>query len=221
MKNEKKPLKQKATRPVLVKKKDQEKEPEETSNEPVKTEPKKIIPLKNKNSFKGLIIPLIILLLLSLATSVWLFREHFGEAEKENKVQPVKRNQTELRLQDYITNASSDTLYLGSVFGNSIFLTDSIYINRPVLYLKGPVEFLRDSNYVKGGPAIVVGPKCKQVVLDSLAFNGFELAILSYDPAILQMKDLVYKNTRLSIAYMVKHEEPQVMPADSLIKREN
>ena len=49
----------------------------------------------------------------------------------------------------------------------------------------------------------------------------YDQAFLSYDPAVLQMKDLVYKNTRLSIAYMVKHDEPPVMPVDSLIKREN
>jgi PPM family protein phosphatase len=193
----------------------------EPVKEPVKNQPQKVIPVKKKNPFKGLILPLIILLLLSLATSVWLFREHFGETETDNKEQLVKRNKVELRLQDYITNAPSDTLYLGSVFGGSIPLTDSIYINRPVLYLKGPVEFFRDSNYVKGGPALVVGPKCKLVVLDSLSFNGFELAILSYDPAILKMKDLVYKNTRLSIAYMVKKEEPNVLLNDSLINREN
>ena len=221
VKNEKKPLKQKATRPVLVKKKDLEQEPAELIKEPVKNDPPKIIRLKNKNPFKGLIIPFVILLLLSLATSVWLFREHFGKSDEEVKRPPVNRNKAELRLQDYINNASSDTLYLGSVFGDSILLTDSIYINRPFLYLKGPAEFFRDSNYLKGGPAIVIGPKCKQVMLDSLSFNGFELAILSYDPAILQMKDLSYKNTRLSIAYMVKQVESPVMQMDSVIKREN
>jgi PPM family protein phosphatase len=219
VKNSKKTSKQKATKPVLVKKKDL---PAAVEDAPVSTE----IQTKKRKG-KGVLFLLAAISLVSIATSVWLFRELFvkGSAnDTEETITPtaIVKNQNEIALQDSINNSVQPFLLLSpSVFGDTIKLTDTIWINRETLYLKGPVVFYRDSNFLSGGPALAIGKNCKYIMLDSIEFSGFDLALLAGDPAVLQMRDLKFPGTKLSVAYTVPDSVVRQRPAmnnDSVLR---
>ncbi|MBA2746774.1 MAG: serine/threonine-protein phosphatase [Flavisolibacter sp.] len=202
VKNEKEPAKQKATRPLLIKKNDVQ---SPVASGPVEKEPAiREKPLKTNRSPIALILILSILCLLSIATSVWLFREHF--IKKEQAVLPVHAlNANEISLQDSVSSTTSNLLFLHhSVFGDTIRISQVIRINRDSLRIKGPVVIICDSSFVSGGPAFNLGPLCKNIVLDSIRFVGFELAILTREQSVLKMNQVTFDDTRISVAYALK-----------------
>jgi serine/threonine protein phosphatase PrpC len=197
--NNKKPIKQKATKPIVVKKKGFTKSENTSLKIPETTIETK--PLKTTKINKGLIIFLSLLSIFSLGGFIWMY---WQQKKSPSVISPLNTEKTlqEEKLQGAINDVSSDTLYLSdSVFGKSIALTDTIWINRDSLYIKGfGNTILRDSAFASSGPALVISQQSKHIILDNINFQNFNIAILVSNDA-LQLSNVQFKNCNISVGY--------------------
>ncbi|RYE19134.1 MAG: serine/threonine-protein phosphatase, partial [Sphingobacteriales bacterium] len=224
--NDKKPLQQSATMPAASLKIN------DTSDKdviPVKQNIVQSEPAPEKKG-SGLTVLLGILCLLFLGTTVWLF------LQQQNNNAPVSplpvdtaravRNEQETLLQDAFDNATGDTLVLSdTVFKSRVIITDTLHINKDTLYVKVQGNFMlqRDSTY--NGPALVISPRCKLVILDGLKFRGFTTGIALQNTA-LTLKNVQFVNCLVPVQndYVFAGKKsvtvklPVLIPVDSLIK---
>ncbi|MFN2457808.1 MAG: PP2C family serine/threonine-protein phosphatase [Chitinophagaceae bacterium] len=199
--NNNKPIKQKATKPVVVKKKlsqtkdplqqDQEKGPE--------------IKLRKAKGSGGIIAILSILCLLSVAGFFWLLsRQNKKDVSAPIVQQIVKtpRNSIEQKLIDTLNGATGDTLTLtDSLFGKAILLTDTLWINNDSIHIQGNgTTITRDASLKNNSAVIVISPDCKYVMLDSLTLQDFDIAIITSNNA-LQLKNVRFANCGVHVAY--------------------
>lgn len=198
VRNNKRPVKHEAAKPVLIKKKNIENvEVQQEEPAPVKT-----VPPSASSSKNGIILLLSILCLLFLGGMVWMW----WQQNKRPGVQPALaekgRNVQEIRLQTFINASPGDTVAFNDTpAGQTIYLTDTIWIRRDSLYLKGAnLNLVKDSSFGKT-VALVLGPECKNIVLDSLTFQGFDVAILAADANALQLKNVQFKNCSIPVGY--------------------
>ncbi|MDQ3683352.1 MAG: hypothetical protein M3352_09810, partial [Bacteroidota bacterium] len=152
-------------------------------------------------SNKALIVFLLFLSIFSLGGFLYLY----WQQEKSPPVVSIlntEKNLGETTLQKAINYVSSDTLYLSdSVFGKSIALTDTIWINRDSLYIKGfGNTILRDSAFASSGPAFVISQQSRHIILDNINFQNFNIAILVSNDA-LQLSNVQFKNCNVSVGY--------------------
>jgi serine/threonine protein phosphatase PrpC len=198
--NNKKPIKQKATKPVVVKKKGSPKN--ESSS--FKT-PGKIIgahPLQKAKNNTGLIVFLLLLSIFSLGGFLWLYWQQKRPIPLVPPIVNTEKNLQEINLQEAINNTTSDTLFLSnSIFGKAIKISDTIWINRDSLYIKGIGNtIVRDSAFASGGPAFIISKESKYIILDSISFQDFNIAILVVNDA-LQLSNVQFKNCNVSVGY--------------------
>jgi hypothetical protein len=110
-------------------------------------------------------------------------------------VAPVKVNNAEqIRLQDTINKLKGRTLILSDAdFKQPIILSDTLHISQDSLYIKakGNIIFKRDSTYA--GPGISLAANSKYIVLDSVSFEGFKVAIATRNDALV-LKHVVFNN---------------------------
>ena len=198
--NNKKPVKQKATKPVVVKKKGNPGSENFSSGIPEKNLETNL-PRTSKSN-KGLIVFLLLLSIFSLGGFLYLYWQQKKSPSVIKAAENTEKNLQEKRLQEAINYVSSDTLYLSdSVFGKSIALTDTIWINRDSLYIKGfGNTILRDSAFASSGPALVISQQSKHIILDNINFQNFNIAILVSNDA-LQLSNVQFKNCNVSVGY--------------------
>jgi hypothetical protein len=156
-------------------------------------EPKKDV-VEPKSKSNGLVAFLAVLCLVFLATSAWLYLTR--APQKAMVVKPtdtitVKPNALELKLQNAINNNKGKDLILSdTAYSQTIKLTRPIVIQRDTLYIKSKGKILFEADSTLKGAGLVISPKCKFIVLDSLNFKGFNVAISSFNNI------LYLKNTR-------------------------
>jgi serine/threonine protein phosphatase PrpC len=154
------------------------------------------IPVKQKSN-RGTMVVLFILLALALTGFLWQFWLNYQLKQTPVKafVAPVKvKNAEETKLQDTINKLKGNTLILSDVdFKQPIVLSDTLHINRDSLYIKakGNIIFKRDSAYA--GPGISLAAGSKYIVLDSISFDGFKVAIATHNDALV-LKHVVFNN---------------------------
>jgi PPM family protein phosphatase len=207
--NNKKPLKQPASKPVLVKKK--KTDPVNSKNnieekvEPVVSSSHQRVenqaPLQgNKNN--GIIWLLSLLCLLFLTGFIWMWwsKNHFSGTPGE--VVKKEKNVQEIRLQTFINASPGDTVDLQA--GNKdhiLYLTDTLWVNRPSLYLKGKNTILVKDSSSSNHVAIMVSPECRSLVIDSLTIDGFDIGISMAGKENLQLKGVKFRNCSINVAY--------------------
>ena len=131
---------------------------------------------------KILLIFLTVFCVLLAITSVWLSLSYFTKATSSQPEVAVKIpviNLAEKQLRDTLAKLKGDTLLLSDeVFKSPITLTQALNIDRDTLVIqtKGNIVLLRDSAY--GGPALLLSPVCKHVVIDSLVIQNFETGLV-------------------------------------------
>ncbi len=196
--NNKQPVKQEAAKPVLIKKRNIE-NVEAQREEPV---PVKAMPAPATRSKNGVILLLSILCLLFLGGMIWMWWQQNKKPGMQQAFVKKERNVQEIRLQTFINASPGDTVTFNNTqTGQTIYLTDTIWIRRDSLYLKGGnLKLVKDSSYGKT-VALVLGPECKYIVLDSLRFQGFDVAILAADANALQLKNVQFKNCSIPVGY--------------------
>ena len=141
---------------------------------------------KARNS-SGLIMLLSSLCLLFLGTSLWLF---FRPAAPPAVMIPAViiaktvLNPAEKTIQDNLLKLKGDTLVLSETsFKGPVKLSEALKIDKDTLYIKtkGKVVLQPDSAYK--GPALLLSPNCKHIVIDHLVIENFDTGIISYKNA--------------------------------------
>jgi serine/threonine protein phosphatase PrpC len=192
--NDKAPRQQNATRPAVsvkaatevIEPKPQPKPVEELAEPVVKTK-----------SNQGTVFILAILFVICLGGFIWQYwLNHQPKAEPPKAAIPAVKPKSagEIKLQDTLNKLKGNTLVLSAAdFKEPIILSDSIYIGKDSLYIKakGKIVFEKDSTY--NGPALVLSAKSKYVVLDSLAFDGFKVAVATHNDALV-LKNVQFTN---------------------------
>jgi hypothetical protein len=203
--NNKRPVKQEARKPVLVKKKDVEKKeiPAPQVAKAAGPGQKRLVKTQPTRSSKGIVILLSALCALFLAGFLWMWWWQNKKPSVPNDLAKKQLNAQEIRLQAYINSGKSDTILLNeSTLGTAVYLTDTLWIRRDSVYLKGSghARLIKDSGF-GNGPAIVVTPQCKSIVLDSITLQGFGIGILTASHNALKLKNTQFKNCSIAIAY--------------------
>ncbi|WPU92906.1 protein phosphatase 2C domain-containing protein [Mucilaginibacter sabulilitoris] len=192
--NDKKPRQHSATRPATV-----ANIPDEIIDplaQPKLPDGPATIPVKQRSS-RGTMVVLFILLALALAGFLWQFWLNYQLKQTPVKVavKPVKvKNAGEIKLQDTINKLKGNTLIISEAdYKQPIVLSDTLRIEQDSLYIKakGNIIFKRDSAY--NGPGISLTSNCKYIVLDSVAFDGFRVAIATRNDALV-LKHVVFSN---------------------------
>jgi serine/threonine protein phosphatase PrpC len=162
--------------------------------------------LPSKKSNRGWLFFLGFICIASLLANVYLLNQINTKPElipvKDSLVKasaPVI-SQLQTQLQDTINKFSKkDTLFLkDDVIKSPLLLGQAININKDTLYIaaKGNLTLKRDSGY--NGPAIVIGPACKFLVLKNLTIDGFATGIVA-NTTTLSLKHTKFINCQLSV----------------------
>jgi serine/threonine protein phosphatase PrpC len=207
--NNKKPLKQPASKPVLVKKKKVEpvisRNDMDESVEPVATTKHQTVASQVSNPGKrhnNILWILSILCLLFLSGFIWMWwsKNHFSGTPGE--VVKKEKNVQEIRLQTFINASPGDTVELETGSKDHIlYLTDTLWVNRPSLYLKGKNTILLKDSSSSNRVAIMVSPECRSLVIDSLTIDGFDIGISMTGKESLQLKGVKFKNCPINVAF--------------------
>ena len=156
-------------------------------------------------SNKTVIVILTILMLLFLASSVYLYLQNktLNPATNPEK-QPttvIKKpaNSLQVKLQKAVDNVKGKILILSDTgYASPIIISDAIRINKDTLLIKtkGHIVFQSDSGYT--GSAIILSSKCKSIILDSLSFNNFNTGIATVNN-VLDLRNVRFVNCKQSI----------------------
>jgi hypothetical protein len=137
-----------------------------------------------------------------LAGFVWEYWLNYQLKQTPVKavVIPIKvKNAEEIKLQDTINKLKGNTLVLSDTdFKQPIILSDTLHINKDSLYIKakGSIVFKTDSTYK--GPGIVLAANSKYIVLDSVSFQGFKVAVVTHNDALV-LKHVVFNNCTMPV----------------------
>ncbi|MGN6163449.1 MAG: PP2C family protein-serine/threonine phosphatase [Flavisolibacter sp.] len=197
--NYKRPVKQEAKKPVLIKK-----ESVENSRPVQKTIPVEHVKqtTKPKRKSTGIIAILSVLCLLFLSGFIWLWwKQHCSKSIQADLVK-MEKNVQEIRLQTFINASQSDTILLNNPnWSGTISLTDTIWVRRDSLYLKGSNTTLLKDSSAATAVAIMIAPNCKHIVLDSLTLQNFSIGIMAANQNALQLKNIMFKNCAVGVSY--------------------
>jgi serine/threonine protein phosphatase PrpC len=184
--NDKKPQKQKATKPVLVKK---SKMPQEAATiTPIET-PKQPEPVPEKKRNNAALWIFVFLTLLLAGACYWLWaRNKDLQVAQPKPVSPTVRNAYEKRLGDSLGLALHTFVFADSLH-KKIAVSDTLFIRQDSLHINGNGLLLQCDSAFRG-PAFVVSPNSKYLLLENITFKDFQTAVLA------KCKGLVLKNVR-------------------------
>ncbi|GAB3908460.1 PP2C family protein-serine/threonine phosphatase [Mucilaginibacter boryungensis] len=154
-----------------------------------------VVPAKRSN-WVAVIFALLALVFLS--TTIWQFSQRKADSEPATKPapQPIRRplSKLEVKLQNAIDGLKGNLLLLSdTAFTAPIIISQPIKINKDTLFIKtkGDIRLQSDSGYK--GAAFTLSPKCKLVMLDSLAVSNFQTGVTAYNNALL-LKNIRFIN---------------------------
>ncbi|ASU33889.1 PP2C family protein-serine/threonine phosphatase [Mucilaginibacter xinganensis] len=162
---------------------------------------KEIVSPKSRNGLIGL---LSLLVLVFLASSIYLYLQLKNQDTAAIKKQPIidspqTPDPQELKLQQAINNVKGKLLVLADTsYKNPIIITHAIEINKDTLLIKakGKIVFKGESSYK--GSAFKLSEKCKNIVLDSLNFTDFQTGV-SLINGSLELKNVRFSNVQQSV----------------------
>ncbi|MDQ6608596.1 MAG: hypothetical protein M3Y85_02120, partial [Bacteroidota bacterium] len=194
--NNKKSLKQKATKPITLKKKESLHRPTETI---VETGPIDQLTEKKRSHTTALIL-LSLLCLLLAGSTYWFWKQRPGQAvQPVNMVQKKSRYEDEKKFTDSLAIAQRIFKVTDSVFGKNIVVSDTIFIRQDSLRIVGNgITLLKDSSY--NGPAFFVTANCKYLLLENISFKDFSTAVVMQGKG-LQLKKVVFQNAVVPVQH--------------------
>ncbi|MDN5287146.1 MAG: serine/threonine-protein phosphatase [Mucilaginibacter sp.] len=198
--NDKAPRQHSATRPVAVTAKVVDEFVDPLAQPKLPAGPSKV-PVKQKNN-RGSMAMLFILLILAVGGFLWQFWLNYQLKQTPVKTAVVRikvKNAEEIKLQDTINKLKGHTLILSDAdFKQPIVLSDTLHIKQDSLYIKakGGIIFKRDSAY--NGPGIFLAANTKYIVLDSIAFEGFKVAVATHNDALV-LKHVIFNNCAVPV----------------------
>lgn len=194
--NNKKPVKQKATKPVLVKKKNQLKnDGNYVADDGIKDTP---VVLVKTSGGKGIaFLTVLCLLLLAAVFYLWNYpRVKEQTAIEQPKAAIVKtRNNGEQKLIDSIRQLS--VIALNDSIDGQMILTDSILLNKDSIHIKGNGRtIISDTSYK--GTAFVVPASSKYILLENITFKNFDIGIRTQNKKLI-LKNVRFENCRIPV----------------------
>jgi serine/threonine protein phosphatase PrpC len=205
--NDKKPLRQKATKPVAVKKNEEANEiTAADSSETVATKPAPTKKRKNNSA----VWMLTFLCLLLGAGSYWLWTKNKElEASQTKTNKEYVLNPAEKKLNDSLGLAPRLLNLTEPAFGKSITIGDTLFIRQDSLRINGNgIVLQRDSAY--NGPAFFIAGNCKHVFLENMVLKDFSTAVINRGSG-LQLKNVVFRS-----ALMPVQQNPAITVDDTL-----
>ncbi|HMK03845.1 MAG TPA: protein phosphatase 2C domain-containing protein, partial [Ferruginibacter sp.] len=144
--------------------------------------------VKTKNRSKGIIIFLILLSLGSfIAMAVSLFQQRAVIKNTEFVQQPVAPVAKDEKLIQLASAADDSSKKYSMSAGGSLLMAEPLLIDKDSFYLRGNgSHIVSDSNY--RGPAFVISSSVRHIVLDSLVFENFDVAL------IIQKNNIVFRH---------------------------
>lgn len=196
VRNSKKPLKIKATKPVLVKKNENN-----VAIAPVATEKetKPVQPSRSKRSTRSSLVPLLAILCLLLAAAcVWLLMRP-GNGDEVTDVAPVvyTPNDAEKRLADSLGLAARSLTLSDSLYNRQITVGDSLFIRQDTLTINGNGTILQ-SDSAFSGPAFFTSTNNKMLILENIIFKDFATAIVLQGRG-LQLRNVQFLNCAVPV----------------------
>ncbi|WP_448698322.1 PP2C family protein-serine/threonine phosphatase [Mucilaginibacter sp. AW1-3] len=130
------------------------------------------------------IIGFLILVVLGLAAvCIWQYFNYHKPVQVAIAV-PVKKapNAQQIKLQQAINNCKGNYLLLpDTVFRSPVLISAPITINRDTLHIKAMGNIILQSDSGYNGPAFNLSANNKHIVLDSLSFRQFNVAVAGYN----------------------------------------
>lgn len=202
--NNKKPVKQTATKPAAGLKKNDVPETAEVVAEKKSAATDKAVEKPKKRS--GVWGFLIFLCILIIAAFLWILYQNYNNKKTDseslqNALTPKKeRTQEEQRFVDSINgNKTNEVFVLNTAGAKPIVITDTITIDKDSLHIIGNgVTLISDTSY--RGAALTVSPNCKYLLLDSLTIENFDIGVLTRNPG-LHLRKVQFKNCRVPVQY--------------------
>lgn len=192
--NDRSPVQQKATKPVLIKK-------NESADKAVGKRPEIAKPIEKGQGHKAnrtLLFSLILLTLLSLGGFIW---QWLKKSKAENEVQPVLaavRENAQI-LQDTLRTSGRVLVLSKEVFSDTIRIQSPLVISGDSIHIKGTGStlFLADSSSYAG--VIQILPSVKYVLLDSLALQNIILRVGSANRSALHFRSVRFQNSGVAL----------------------
>lgn len=186
VKNNKSPQQHSATKPV---------EGVQTQNleaishqEAIPAKPDRVSTRPTAKTATGFTSLLLVIIVALAAICLWQYINYKNGIATSKAIivhQAKSPNLQEIKLQDTIDHIKGQIFVLNnSDFKSPILLNRSIIINRDSLHIKvkGNIVLLCDSGF--SGPAFTLSQKTKNITLDSLVFQNFNIAITGYNQAL-------------------------------------
>ncbi len=132
-----------------------------------------------------------------------LFQNNYNSKQAiNNKVVNSKALKTPNQLRQLISRVNDSTkVYAWPQPGISLEVAAPIMINKDSFHLKGNGGMLKaDSGYT--GAAVLIGPSAKQVVLDSMVFENFDVAIIVQKNNVI-LRNVRFINCRVPVQYLL------------------
>ena len=192
--NSNKAVKQKKTKPVLVKKNETAPKPQ-AENRTVTPAP---VFKKRNNTFTIILL----LLFLVLGAAVYYLWNENKELASSNDgpaaiVRQQSRNAGEQRLLDSLE--ISPFLFLDSSYGSTIIISDTIPVQKDSLYINGNGVVLQsDTSYT--GPLLVAGNNSGYIALENLVIENFDIGLIA-QTKMLRLKNVVFRNCRIPVQH--------------------
>lgn len=198
VKNDKAPQQHTATKPLET---SQVTEPRKVSHQT--TKPAKENTPDKPSSKKGLNIFLLLLVIALAGVCGWQYMHYNAAATVPVKTIDTtiakQPNSQEIKLQNAISANKGKLLILSdTAFKSPVVISKSIIIDCDSLHIKikGNLIFKSDSGF--SSPAFVLTDKTKNVVLDSLSFQDFNVAVSEPNQA-LAFKNVRFNNCKISL----------------------
>jgi serine/threonine protein phosphatase PrpC len=164
--NDAPPLKQVATKPAAVKK-----------NESPQPQP---LPEVKKGKYKmGWGLPLVILLSICIMAGLayLLIPKNSSAGDEDFAVNEKDTDLPEYWLNDTLQRVGHLFVLSKTIYGDTVKVSDSIFIDRDTLHFKGNNILFIPASASQERPSLVISPRCRYVLLDSLVIRDFEIII--------------------------------------------
>lgn len=139
---------------------------------------------------------------------VVLFQNNYNSKQAiNNKVVNSKALKTPNQPFGQLISRVNDStkVYAWTQPGISLEVAAPIMINKDSFHLKGNGGMLKaDSGYT--GAAVLIGPSAKQVVLDSMVFENFDVAIIVQKDNVI-LRNVRFINCRVPIQYLLSFKD--------------
>ena len=200
VKNDKKPLKQKATKPIAPKKNENNEEVTAVSTNGNTSQP---IPTPIRKRSGAIIWALLFLALAFAGLSYWLWSKNQDLERAIPKPPPPKTlNAGEKKLSDSLGLATSLFQLTPGNYGQAVTLSDTLFVRQDTLHINGNgIVLQRDSAY--SGPAIRATANNKILILENITFKDFTTAVLLQGRGI-ELRNVQFQNVATPVQRQVQ-----------------